>query len=145
MSERDEFMRGHNIYACPDWCAQPDDENDYEAHTSEITVYTTAAGQGVGVRLLVGWWEGDEEQIIIRTQLDNYNELDMTFADWAEVTRIGNDLIEQHQADGTIWAYDGAEHDAYRTDDGGAGGEEDYDVIDGEVVDDPQALDWRRD
>lgn len=135
MSPRDESMQHYRVLYCPTWCCQPDDEHDFERHRSRPVLYTTADGQDIKARIETSWWENtDDSLIILTTALDEDNDLVLTYRDWAEVIGLVAQMVEADQDPDYIWAYQGAEDDAYGVD------EEDDDVIEGEIVDDTFAI-----
>jgi hypothetical protein len=110
-SDRIEMMRHHGVTRCPAWCIQPDNEHNTETHQSDLAAHTTTGGQIVYLQVLTSWWSTDEDEVIITTALDEYDQLHLSIDDWRRISALGDRLVEQYDNDGEQWAYDGAQTD----------------------------------
>lgn len=113
-SARTVMMREHQIFHCPFWCIQPDDEEQNEQHFSKQIPFTTADGQVILFRVQMTWWtDAGEDLLILQPQLDGDGEITFSGADWVGITDLGQNMFGLNDDPNLIEAYDGAARDEY--------------------------------
>lgn len=108
--QRSAIMKDHGITRCPMWCIQPNDEDNFEAHISVTTEFTTGHGQTVSIRFHQTWWEGGDDTIILTPVLDSDGELVLTPHNWSQLNAVVEQLVEDRSG-AEKWAYHGAHLD----------------------------------
>ncbi len=111
MSDREEAMRAQEVYRCPVWCAQPDDEEQHEEHFSDWSRYENADGEHFATRKRLSWHDPANSHIEVAT-LGEGGTVNLTLA---EMNAIVMDVLysEERALENfdERWAYDGAEAD----------------------------------
>ncbi|HZM82932.1 MAG TPA: hypothetical protein VFC19_45025 [Candidatus Limnocylindrales bacterium] len=60
-SQRDEVMRYHDLWTCPQWCVQDPEEDQYEQHWGQWnTMAPDGSGDVIQVRARLSWWTNDD-------------------------------------------------------------------------------------
>ncbi len=113
---RADAMQEAGVRICPIWCAQPDDEHDYEEHVSGPTVLSIADLDTIEVRVATSWFGGDS-RLFIRPTVDDDGDFAIGPNDLQTLTQICDELLAQadtfwsDNSSDTRWAYTGAEHE----------------------------------
>lgn len=132
MSDRDDMLRYHNLFTCPDWCTQPGDEEQYEQHHGEWSEQDTDGGV-LRVRPNASWWDEHPDWVEIElagqgaqpslggSSPDAVGSVLLAVADVDSVVDMlteARDLVDgwRSGSGGWKWAYDGAEEDAAEVD-----------------------------
>jgi hypothetical protein len=108
--EREEAMREHGIYECPDWCVQPDDEEQYEQHFSNWAEYDINGSTKLQIRIRATWWSDYENNLVEVNLYDTDGDQGafLERPDWGKVqdyVEAGWTATEDWD---TQWAFDGA-------------------------------------
>lgn len=111
---RDATMKEQQVFTCPRWCTQPEDEEQWEQHIGEWSEVHLGNGGKVLVRPRMAWFEGSDDFVDVRTEPVEDNEGVFVTRDeqraintcmderWAEIGEENGDRK---------WAYDGADQD----------------------------------
>ena len=120
MGEREELMKYHGIYWCPDWCLQDSEEHQYEQHWAEWRTLTTSDGDTVRVRPWATWWsDSDDNQVEVEIIVTDpqYPGVKLSINDLGRL----RDLLDEAERDiedhDVVEAYDGAEDDEAEAED----------------------------
>lgn len=113
LDSRAARMLEMGVFRCPDWCTQPDDEEQYEEHFKEPVEIVTVDSVTVRIGLRMSWFDVDNLLIVITPpQLDAWGDFVFSAQDYRGFTEIVDGLITEAQyGQGVIWAYEGAEED----------------------------------
>jgi hypothetical protein len=133
MTGRVETMRYHNLHTCPDWCTQPDDEDQWEHHVSEwAELDGESSGYVLRVRARASWWDDYPDEDRVEVEIagaggapGSSSSSDAHGAAWlglgdvdtlADMFAEARDMVDGWRS-GTSewqWAFDGAEDLAAR-------------------------------
>lgn len=117
--ERKLKMRDMGVYVCPDWCTQPDNEHEYEAHFSDYLRFDLMANgalaeleadedhrpDGYGFDFRIWYcWESDDgadsnvEMVFVDSTVPpgGPNTMIMTVDDWATLFELQQELVARH-------------------------------------------------
>ncbi|WP_430787045.1 hypothetical protein [Actinoplanes sp. G11-F43] len=119
-ADRMQVMRKHGVTACPDWCPQPDDEDQYEEHIGPGSSFTTANGDTVTVRPRVSWFSDVDPSVdIIANPGEGSDGVVLNAAELSRLQQISGDVFDDAQhhhvyapAEQSKPAYPGAVFDA---------------------------------
>lgn len=115
MGEREETMKYHGVYWCPDWCVQDPEEHQWEQHWAQWRGFTTSDGDTVRVRPWATWWsDTDDNQVeveIVAADPKYGPGAKLSLDDLAQL----RDLLDEAERDiedhDVAEAYEGAEDD----------------------------------
>lgn len=112
MGDRVENMAYHGIWQCPEWCAQPADEHEYQCHLGDWQSLSFADGTTVQVRPMSSWYDdtdpGDSAEVIFSSDSMVLNSTDAY--NLAGLVTSSEGFAENWGQ--MKWAYDGAaEHE----------------------------------
>jgi hypothetical protein len=115
VGDREETMKYHGVYWCPNWCVQDPEEDQREQHWAEWRSFTTGDGDTVRVRPWATWWsDSDDNQVEVEiiSAHPKYPGARLSLDDLAQL----RELLDEAERDledrrDVVQAYDGAEDD----------------------------------
>jgi hypothetical protein len=119
-ADRMQVMREHGVTACPDWCPQPDDEEQYEEHIGPGSSFTTENGDTVTVRPRVSWFSDVDPSVDITINPgEDGDGVVLNAAELSQLQQISGEVFDDAQhhhvyapAEQSKPAYPGATFDA---------------------------------
>lgn len=109
---RAQTMRDYGLYECPDWCTQPDDEDQHEQHVGEWS-HLELSEATVRVRPRMAWTTDGADQVDVEIlDADGAPCGRLTLDEWRQVEQLVSAAEGEMDDHDTTWAYDGAEEDA---------------------------------
>jgi len=124
MSDRDEVMRASSLFWCPQWCTQEPDEHEHQNHVGEWVEYVVPEhNDTVRIRPQQNW--ADDQHWWLEIEMTSADPRFGVYLDEDALTAV-RDLLEAAQYlvehaytyDLVKPAYDGADEDAERFDNG---------------------------
>jgi ParB/RepB/Spo0J family partition protein len=125
--DREEALKYHGVYWCPDWCVQDPEEHQYEQHWAEWRSFTTSDGDTVRVRPWATWWsDSDDNQVEVEivSADPQYPGAKLSVDDLGRLRELLDDAEQDIEHHDVVEAYPGAEDDEAEAEqhDGGEGG-----------------------
>lgn len=121
LDDRARALREWEVRECPEWCVQPADEHEYEAHLGEVEKLTLSDGTEIEIVTVVPWEDGGSGEV--KLSVTKFAHMDFGIILTADDADVLAAALDQHRYEMDDWsqmreAYPGALDDDEDDEDG---------------------------